>query len=142
MMPAAAIRFFDGKHPRFTQVPPSVRFSVIATVLPSSAALIAAANAVEPEPRITKSNRGISISCKPSKSIDDRPGPPGGQLGQAQPHLASSCHTGAAIVRVNAAFALALAPIAAPDHLWSVSQAGPTDESDQPEQVPCVVSKR
>src|SRR5260370_26236042 len=63
MMPAAAIRFFEGKHPRFTHVPPSVRFSVIAAVFPNSAALIAAANAVEPEPRITKSNRRASISC-------------------------------------------------------------------------------
>src|SRR5947208_13633231 len=62
MMPAAAIRFFDGRHPRFTQVPPSMRFSVIAAVLPNSAALIAAANAVEPEPRITRSNPRVFMS--------------------------------------------------------------------------------
>src|SRR6266851_1189107 len=63
MMPAAAIRFFDGKHPRFTQVPPSVRFSVIAAVLPSSAALMAAANAVDPEPKITRSNFCVCIDA-------------------------------------------------------------------------------
>lgn len=56
-MRAASIRFLDGRHPRFTHVPPSVRTSVIAAVLPSSAARIAAANAVEPDPRMTKSNR-------------------------------------------------------------------------------------
>src|SRR6266851_2107296 len=61
MMPAAAIRFFDGKHPRFTQVPPSVRFSVIAAVLPSSAALMAVANAVDPEPKMTKSTLCVCI---------------------------------------------------------------------------------
>jgi hypothetical protein len=53
--------FFEGSYPRLTQVPPSMRFSVITTVLPSSAALIAAAKAVEPEPKITKSNRRAPI---------------------------------------------------------------------------------
>src|SRR5579875_646665 len=64
MMLAAAIRFFDGRHPRLTQVPPRVRFSVIAAVLPSSAARMAAAKAVAPEPKMTKSKRRLSISLK------------------------------------------------------------------------------
>ena len=50
------MRFLDGRQPRFTQVPPRVRLSVMAAVLPSSAARIAAANAVEPEPRMTRSS--------------------------------------------------------------------------------------
>src|SRR6266540_613593 len=50
------MRFFEGRQPRFTQVPPRVRDSVMTAVLPSSAAFSAAAKAVEPEPRITRSN--------------------------------------------------------------------------------------
>src|SRR6266567_4340904 len=56
MIFAASIRFFEGRQPRFTHVPPMVRSSVITAVLPSSCARRAAANAVEPEPRITRSN--------------------------------------------------------------------------------------
>src|SRR5919204_1087165 len=55
-MRAASIRFFEGRQPRLTQVPPRVRDSVITALLPSSAAFSAAAKAVEPEPRITRSN--------------------------------------------------------------------------------------
>src|SRR5690242_12842971 len=55
MIFAASIRFFEGRQPRFTQVPPMVRSSIITEVLPSSCARNAAANAVEPEPRITRS---------------------------------------------------------------------------------------
>src|SRR5437667_4651598 len=62
MIFAASIKFFDGKHPRFTQVPPIARSSVITAVLPSSCARNAAANAVEPEPRITRSNSAVSPS--------------------------------------------------------------------------------
>src|SRR5437899_13015584 len=64
-MRAASMRFFDGRHPRFTQVPPRVRDSVITALLPSSAALSAAANAVEPEPRMTRSKRS-SLMLSPS----------------------------------------------------------------------------
>src|SRR5712692_9175106 len=49
------MRFFDGRHPRLTHVPPTVRSSVITAVLPSSRAVSAAANAVEPEPRMMRS---------------------------------------------------------------------------------------
>src|SRR5712692_7461347 len=56
-MRAASIRFFDGRHPRFTHVPPTVRDSVMTAVLPSSAAFSAAAKAVDPDPRITRSYR-------------------------------------------------------------------------------------
>src|SRR6266571_4035642 len=49
------MRFLDGRHPRLTHVLPMVRSSVIAAVFPSSCAVSAAANAVEPEPRITRS---------------------------------------------------------------------------------------
>jgi len=49
------MRFFEGRQPRFTQVPPTVRDSVMTAVFPSSAAFSAAAKAVEPEPRITRS---------------------------------------------------------------------------------------
>src|SRR2546422_1743563 len=58
------MRFFEGRQPRFTQVPPRVRDSVITAVLPSSAALSAAAKAVEPEPRMTRSNlSGLLLMC-------------------------------------------------------------------------------
>src|SRR5438132_755623 len=50
------MRFFEGRQPRFTQVPPTVRSSVITAVFPSSCARSAAAKAVEPEPRMTRSN--------------------------------------------------------------------------------------
>src|SRR2546425_8662827 len=50
------MRFLEGKQPRLTHVPPSVRTSVIAAVFPDSAARKAAANAADPEPRITRSN--------------------------------------------------------------------------------------
>src|SRR6267143_5661132 len=52
---AASIRFFDGRHPRFTHVPPIVRSSIIKDVLPDSCARKAAAKAVEPEPRMSRS---------------------------------------------------------------------------------------
>ena len=54
---AASIKFLDGRQPRLTQVPPIVRSSVMTDVLPISCARRAAANAVEPEPSITRSNR-------------------------------------------------------------------------------------
>src|SRR5216684_6078571 len=54
---AASIRFLEGRQPRLAQVPPTVRNSVITAVLPSSAACKAAAKAVEPLPRITRSCR-------------------------------------------------------------------------------------
>src|SRR5436190_10199612 len=60
-MRAASIRFLLGRQPRLTQVPPRVRDSVMIAVLPSSAALSAAAKAVEPEPRITRSKRSAAI---------------------------------------------------------------------------------
>src|SRR5438132_5965958 len=50
------MRFFEGRQPRFTQVPPTVRSSVITAVFPNSCARSAAAKAVEPEPRMTRSN--------------------------------------------------------------------------------------
>src|SRR3990172_2134245 len=53
---AASMRFLDGRQPRFAHVPPSIRRSTIATRAPSSDALIAAANAVDPDPRIRRSN--------------------------------------------------------------------------------------
>src|SRR5574341_410988 len=59
MMRAASMRFLLGRQPRLTQVPPRVRDSVITAVLPNSAALSAAAKAVEPEPRITRSNFSV-----------------------------------------------------------------------------------
>src|SRR2546428_760106 len=40
-MRAASMRFFEGRQPRFTQVPPRVRDSGITAVLPSSATLSA-----------------------------------------------------------------------------------------------------
>src|SRR5579884_100959 len=61
MIFAASIKFFDGKQPRFTHVPPMVRSSVMTAVLPSSRARNAAAKAVEPEPRITRSNLSARI---------------------------------------------------------------------------------
>src|SRR5260370_25850991 len=63
MIFAASIRFFEGRQPRFTHVPPVVRSSVITEVLPGSCARSAAANAVEPEPRMTRSKClfGITI---------------------------------------------------------------------------------
>src|SRR5437870_11338822 len=60
-MRAASIRFLERRQPRFTHVPPCVRDSVITAVLPSSAALSAAANAVEPDPRMTRSKRSSAI---------------------------------------------------------------------------------
>src|SRR6266851_8002210 len=63
-MRAASIRFLLGKQPRLTQVPPSARASVITAVLPSSAARSAAAKAVEPEPKMTRSNCSvIGVLC-------------------------------------------------------------------------------
>src|SRR5215472_15351062 len=59
---AASMRFLDGRQPRFTHVPPNVRTSVIAALFPDSAARSAAANAVDPEPRITKSNCSFCIT--------------------------------------------------------------------------------
>jgi hypothetical protein len=41
---------FEGTHPMLTQMPPIVPSSTIATLAPSSAALIAAARAAEPPP--------------------------------------------------------------------------------------------
>src|SRR6266511_4556521 len=52
---AAAMRFLEGRHPRLTHVPPTGRSSVISAVFFSSCAVNAAANAVEPEPRINRS---------------------------------------------------------------------------------------
>src|SRR5258707_10233468 len=62
MIFAASIRFFEGRQPRFTHVPPVVRSSVITAVLPSSCARSAAANAVEPEPRMIKSNSRVLVT--------------------------------------------------------------------------------
>src|SRR5438105_15355194 len=61
-MRAASIKFLLGRQPRLMQVPPRVRDSVITAVLPSSAALSAAAKAVEPEPRTTRSKRSGAIA--------------------------------------------------------------------------------
>src|SRR5712691_11314082 len=60
------MRFFDGRQPRLTHVPPTVRCSIMTAVLPSSCAVNAAANAVEPEPRISKST-GALIRCSIAK---------------------------------------------------------------------------
>src|SRR5260370_41967673 len=67
---------------RLTQVPPSVRFSVIATVLPNSAARIAAANAVEPEPRIAKPYRLVSIRMSVFQIDWSSPSPGVAHVGQ------------------------------------------------------------
>src|SRR5712692_2503451 len=66
------MRFFEGKQPRFTQVPPSLRSSVITAVLPSSWARSAAANAVEPEPRMTRSNLSADDMVKTPRSAARR----------------------------------------------------------------------
>ncbi len=58
---AASMRFLLGRQPRLTQVPPTVRTSVITARLPSSEALSAAAKAVDPEPRITRSYLSVAI---------------------------------------------------------------------------------
>lgn len=50
-----------GTQPTLTHVPPMVLLSIIAVFAPWSAALIAAANAAEPDPRMTKSN--IRFDC-------------------------------------------------------------------------------
>src|SRR2546427_12961073 len=50
------MRVFDGTQPTFTQVPPSVPPSTIATRAPRSAALMAAANPAEPPPTTRRSN--------------------------------------------------------------------------------------
>src|SRR2546425_2388644 len=47
---------FDGTQPTFTQVPPSVPPSTIATRAPRSAPLMAAANPAEPPPTTSRSN--------------------------------------------------------------------------------------
>ena len=62
---AALIKFFDGRQPRLTHVPPVVRSSAITEVLPSSCARGAAANAVEPEPRMRRSNLLVLAICIP-----------------------------------------------------------------------------
>src|SRR5438093_1409366 len=62
------MRFFDGRQPRLTHVPPTVRCSIMTAVLPSSWAVNAAANAVEPEPRIRKST-GAFIRCSTEKKL-------------------------------------------------------------------------
>src|SRR5712692_3696210 len=82
-MRAASIRFFDGRHPRFTHVPPTVRDSVMTAVLPSSAAFNAAAKAVDPDPRITRSYRSdIMVTDRDAcGALSGRPPaqpPPGG----------------------------------------------------------------
>src|SRR5260370_36152269 len=51
------MRFLEGRPPRLAQVPPTVRNSAMTALLPSSAACSAAAKAVEPLPRITRSYR-------------------------------------------------------------------------------------
>src|SRR5579883_1658989 len=80
-MRAASIRFLEGKHPRLAQVPPTVRSSVMATVLPSSAACRAAAKAVEPLPRITRSKRsGVDIEIISLQQAD----PPGARTARGQ----------------------------------------------------------
>src|SRR5712691_6376366 len=66
---AASIRFLDGRQPRLAHVPPSVRRSTIATRAPRSVARMAAAKAVEPEPRMTRSN-GSGIGGGPPSSLE------------------------------------------------------------------------
>src|SRR5207244_4087218 len=51
----ASIRFFDGRQPRLTHVPPIGRSSVITADFTNSCAVSAAANAVEPDPKIKRS---------------------------------------------------------------------------------------
>src|SRR5919197_1755030 len=65
-MRAASIRFFDGRQPRLAHVPPTVRRSTIVTRAPSSLALIAAAKAVDPEPRIRRSYGSAMSGGSPS----------------------------------------------------------------------------
>src|SRR5258708_39256309 len=65
-MRAASIRFLEGRHPRLAQVPPMVRYSIMTAVLPSSAPCRAAAKAVEPLPRITRSYLSLFIPIIPS----------------------------------------------------------------------------
>src|SRR3989442_12555661 len=68
------MRFFEGRQPRFTQVPPTVRSSVITAVLPNSCARSAAAKAVEPEPRMTRSNLSAGDMTNSSSSATGRGG--------------------------------------------------------------------
>src|ERR671937_2928261 len=56
------MRFLEGRQPRLTQVPPTERASVMAAVFPSSLALMAAAKAVEPLPRISRSYWSVIAS--------------------------------------------------------------------------------
>lgn len=63
---AAASRAFDGTHPVFTQVPPTVPRSIITTVRPVDRAAIAAANPAPPEPITARSYRilrPLSVGC-------------------------------------------------------------------------------
>src|SRR5579859_59554 len=66
---AASMRFFEGRQPRLAHVPPGVRRSTIATRAPRSEARIAAAKAVEPEPRMRKSN-GSGIRGRPAAPLE------------------------------------------------------------------------
>ncbi len=52
---AAASSALDGTHPVFTQVPPVSPRSIMTTLAPPSAAVIAAANAAAPEPMTARS---------------------------------------------------------------------------------------
>jgi len=52
---APAISALDGTHPVFTQVPPMVPRSIIATDFPRTVAWMAAANAAPPEPMTARS---------------------------------------------------------------------------------------
>src|SRR3990170_470296 len=72
-MRAASMRFLEGKQPRFAHVPPSVRRSTMPTRPPSSFALIAAANAVEPEPRMRRSKGAVICRGPPSGRRDSPP---------------------------------------------------------------------
>ncbi|SKY39067.1 Uncharacterised protein [Mycobacteroides abscessus subsp. abscessus] len=63
---AAASNVFDGTHPTFTQVPPTVSRSIITTDLPWPTAAIAAANAAEPDPTIARSGRDCVVATPAS----------------------------------------------------------------------------
>src|SRR2546428_2312653 len=67
---AASIRFFEGRQPRLTQVPPMLLDSVITAVLPSSCARSAAAKAVEPEPSITRFNFSLLPMVPPGAAAE------------------------------------------------------------------------